>query len=195
MYRKFEFKGKTFFLFPQVYYPAEDSFLLAENLIVGENDRVLDIGTGCGLQAIMAAKISKHVVATDINPYAIENTKYNAHLNNIKIETRLGDLFEPIKEKFDLIIFNPPYLPSESNSDSFEEKAWNGGLEGRLILDRFLGQFCNYLNPNGRIQLVQSSLTNIDQTLNKLKALNFNTDVIAQKKFFFEKLVVINAQK
>lgn len=195
MHRKFEFRGKIFTVFPKVYYPAEDSFLLAENLIVRENDRVLDIGTGCGLQAIMAAEISKHVIATDINPYAIENAKYNAHLNNVEIETRLGDLFEPIKEKFDLIIFNPPYLPSESNSDSFEEKAWNGGPEGRSILDRFLEQFCNYLNPDGRIQLVQSSLTNIDQTLNKLKALNFNTDVIAQKKFFFEKLVVINAQK
>ena len=195
MLRKFEFKGKTFVVFPKVYYPADDSFLLAENLEIDKQNKVLDLGTGCGLLAIIAADTAQHVIAIDINPLAIKNTKYNANLNKTKVETLLGNLFDPIKGKFDLIIFNPPYLPSEMNSNDIEEKSWNGGMNGRLILDQFLKEVDNFLESDGKIQFVQSSLANIDQTLEKLKSLNFIPKIIARKKFFYEKLVVIKAWK
>lgn len=75
-------------------------------------ERTLDLGCGCGIQALLAARHSQHVIATDINPAAMRYTEFNAQLNNIEnVECRLGDLFEPVaNEKFDLILSNPPFV-------------------------------------------------------------------------------------
>jgi release factor glutamine methyltransferase len=113
--KKLFFNDHAFYVSKDVYEPAEDTFLLAENLSVRENDVVLDIGTGCGIFGILAAKKAKQVVATDLNPYAVDCAKMNARLNKVadKIELLVGDLFQPIKqnEHFSLILFNAPYLP------------------------------------------------------------------------------------
>jgi len=74
------FKGCVFYVDENVYEPAEDTFLLAENLKVEPEDFVLDMGTGCGILAVLAAKKARKVVAVDINPYAIECAKKNAVL-------------------------------------------------------------------------------------------------------------------
>jgi release factor glutamine methyltransferase len=106
--KKLFFNDHAFYVSKDVYEPAEDTFLLAENLSVRENDVVLDIGTGCGIFGILAAKKAKQVVATDLNPYAVDCAKMNARLNKVadKIELLVGDLFQPIKqsEHFSLIL-------------------------------------------------------------------------------------------
>src|SRR4030042_950814 len=126
-----------------VYEPAEDSFLFAENLVVKEGERVLDMGTGCGILGIIAAKKESEGVAVDVNPYAVRCAKQNATLNNVcsKMTFVQGDLFTPLSEKakFDVILFNAPYLPTEAaEGDSWIERAWTGGFTGSQVIDRFI---------------------------------------------------------
>ncbi len=180
-----------------VYEPAEDTFLAAENLVANEDDTVLDMGTGCGILATLAAEIAKKVVAVDINPYAVRCARRNAEINKVadKIDIRRGDLFEPVKaERFSLVIFNAPYLPSTpAESRSWLGKAWAGGTAGRQLIDRFIAEAPRYLTRKGRILLVQSSLANIDETLKKFREAGLSVQVTAEKKFFFETLVTIQA--
>jgi release factor glutamine methyltransferase len=197
--KKIFFKDYVFLVDECVYEPAEDSFLLAEQLRVEKNDTVLDMGTGCGIIAVLAEK-AKRVVAVDINPYAIKCATNNAEMNGVKekIEFRLGDLFQPIKlnENFSLILFNAPYLPSEPIEEkSWIEKAWAGGPDGRKIIDQFLVGAPNFLADGGKIQLVQSSLSDVSRTLNAFEQMKFNGEVVAQAKVPFESLIMIEAKR
>jgi len=178
-----------------VYLPAEDTFLLADNLIISEGDKVLEIGTGTGLVALYAAKIAKYVVATDINPWAVKCAKDNVEMNQAhNIEVRCGNLFQPLKnEKFDLILFNTPYLPTEEYEriDDDLNAAWDGGADGRKIIDLFLENVKDHLKDDGRVQLVQSSLSDIKKTLCKLEEKGFEAVQTASERLFFEEIVVI----
>ncbi|MCL2116781.1 MAG: class I SAM-dependent methyltransferase [Methanobrevibacter sp.] len=189
-----EFKIETDEL---VYEPSDDSFLLAENLIINKGEKVLEIGTGSGIIAIYASKMTEDIVATDINFNAIELAEKNFASNGLKnIQLFLGNLFEPVKnQKFDVILFNAPYLPTESSEilDDNLNYAFDGGLDGRNVIDKFLNQVKNHLNHGGRVQLIQSSLSNIEETLNKLNDLGFKVEITATEKFFFEEIVLITA--
>jgi methylase of polypeptide subunit release factors len=85
--------------------------------------RALDLGTGCGIQALLAARHAAAVVATDVNPRALELAAFNAALNGIEtIELRQGDGFEPLAgERFDLIVANPPYVISPDSSYAYRD--------------------------------------------------------------------------
>jgi len=188
-------------VFEDVYEPAEDTFLVADSLTDGvkEGDIVLDIGTGCGILAIIAAKKAKKVVATDVNPQAVECARLNAESNGVsnKIETRLGDLFQPIQKtkRFDVIVFNAPYLPTPPQEQkTWIGRAWAGGLTGRQIIDQFITEAPQYSKRNGKILLVQSSLANIEQTLKRFRKAYLETEIIAEKKVAFETIVVIQAK-
>lgn len=193
------FRDTVFLVDEHVYEPAEDTFMLAERLTVTEDDVVLDVGTGCGILAVLAAKKTERVVAVDINPYAIECAIKNAQTNGVEyqIQFRKGDLFQPIKtnEKFNLILFNSPYLPSEPDEEkSWIEKAWAGGPDGRRVIDRFLVDAPNYLADGSKIQLVQSSLSNVEKTIQMFKDKNLQANVAAQVKVAFESIVLIEAR-
>jgi release factor glutamine methyltransferase len=198
--KKVYFKDHVFLVDEHVYEPAEDSFLLAEKMTVTEDDAVLDMGTGCGILAVLAAEKAKRVLAVDINPYAIECANKNAEMNGAKkkIEFRHGDLFQPIKpnEHFSLILFNAPYLPSEPNEErGWIGKAWAGGSNGRKVIDRFVMDAPNFLAAGGRIQLVQSSLSDVDRTLKMFSERNLRAMVVAQVKVAFERIVLVEAKR
>jgi release factor glutamine methyltransferase len=198
--KKIFFNDHAFYVSKDVYEPAEDTFLLAENLSVDENDVVLDVGTGCGILGILTAKKARQVVATDLNPHAVDCAKMNAKLNKVadKIDIRLGDLFQPIKqsERFSLILFNAPYLPSNPDEEkTWIGRAWAGGPTGRQLIDRFISEAPQYLNKNGRILLVQLSLSNVKETLHKLGEAGLRARILAEKKVMFETIVLIEARR
>jgi release factor glutamine methyltransferase len=180
----------------QVYAPAEDTFLLADNLLVHKGDVVLEIGTGTGLVALSASKLASKVVATDINPHAIKCAQANTLLNGVNnMDIHQGDLFQPVLgEKFDLILFNTPYLPSAEDEIIGDEldAAWDGGPDGRRVIDLFLNEVRNYLNDKGIVQLVQSSLSDNKKTCQKLESMGFKVEITDSERFFFEEIVVIS---
>ena len=183
----------------EVYEPAEDSFLFAENLRVKAGARVLDMGTGSGILGILAAKQASEVLAVDVNPYAIYCAKQNAKRNSRQSNMNFlqGDLFTPLTEeaKFDLILFNSPYLPSEQGEDAtWLGRAWAGGATGRQVIDRFISQAPQYLEENGEILLMQSNLANVEQTQEKFLAYGLKTETVASLNLpFFEILFLLKA--
>ncbi|MEA1905126.1 MAG: HemK2/MTQ2 family protein methyltransferase [Candidatus Hadarchaeota archaeon] len=192
-------QNMTFVVEPEVYEPAEDTFLLACNLDVRESEHVLELGTGCGLIAILAAKAGARVLATDVNPTALRCARNNARAHNVekRIEFRLGDLFEPVNdERFDLIIFNPPYLPvsHEEELSTPLDRAWEGGPDGRTVIDRFLDELPQHLGPRGRVLLVQSSLSNVKKTVRQLEEKGFAVEIVS-KKLPFEELSLFRARR
>jgi len=199
--KKIFFDEYTFYVSKDVYEPAEDTFLLAENLVVDKNDVVLDMGTGCGILGILAAKKARRVIAVDVNPHAVRCAKMNAKLNGVteKMEMLRSDLFKSIKknEKFNLIIFNAPYLPLETREEkSWIGRAWAGGPTGRRLIDEFILQASSYLKHtcmHGRILLVQSTLSDVGETVQKLGGRRFYVRVLVQEKVAFETIVVIEA--
>ncbi|MBO8175127.1 MAG: methyltransferase [Thermococcus sp.] len=183
-------------LHPQVYEPAEDTFLLAEHLKVRKGDIALDVGTGTGIIALLMAKKAKFVLGVDINPIAVELARENARINGIKnVEFRVSDLFENVEGKFDTITFNPPYLPGEA--EELKEPidlALIGGKQGREVLNKFISQVRDYLRPNGMVQVVQSSITGVEDTIEKFIKLGFSVEITAKERYFFEEIVVITAK-
>jgi len=124
----------------KIYYPKENNFILLKEVkgYVKSYDNVLDIGTGTGILAKAASSKAKLVIATDINKDVIRYCKKTIKSKNIKFIH--FDLFNNIpKIKFDIIIFNPPYLPA----DKFGDESTNGGKYGFEILERFLKKLGN----------------------------------------------------
>ena len=198
--KKAHFRDHIFLVDEHVYEPAEDTFLIAEKMRVTEDDTVLYMGTGCGILAVLAAEKAKSVLAVDVNPYAIQCAAKNAENNGVKerIEFQPGDLFHSIKqnERFSLILFNAPYLPSEPDEEkSWIGKAWAGGPNGRKILDRFVTDAPKFLAEGGRIQLVQSSLSDVNRTIEMFSELDLQATVAAQVKVAFESIVLVEAKR
>jgi release factor glutamine methyltransferase len=191
------FADSVFKISENVYVPAEDSFLFAENLKVTGGCKVVDMGTGCGILGVIAAKKADRVVAIDVNPYAVKCAKNNAEINGVgnRVSFIQGDLFAPLRNRkeFDLILFNAPYLPSEeTEKDSWMGWAWDGGVSGRTVIDRFLWEAPKYLKPGGEIMLMQSTLSNVEQTLRNLEQRGLEANVIAKQDLpFFESIVLV----
>ena len=198
--KKLTYNNRTIFVFPKVYVPSDDTYLLAKYVKPNTDDVVLDVGTGSGILAIHASEHAKSVIATDINPHAIRCASFNIKLNRLngKIEVRQGDLFKSINanELFDLIIFNPPYLPvKEGEGKEWLEKAWSGEVEGREIINQFLEEFRYFLNKKGRVLMLQSSLSDMNETNKILQQQGFRTELLEEKKLNSETLTVLRATR
>ncbi|MAG60603.1 hypothetical protein CL619_02335 [archaeon] len=162
-----------------MYQPAEDSELLAEVVKKKAFGRVLDMGTGSGIQAFTAAKVPsvRSITAVDINPGAVKQVSLEAKKGNLsKFKVIESDLFSNVEGQFETIIFNPPYLPQDyletikGKKKAVEDLALYGGKKGYETIVRFLNQVSKYLARNGKILLLFSSLSGkekIEETIEK----------------------------
>lgn len=173
----------------KIYEPAEDSFLLASvlkkyipELLEKNSDlKVLEIGCGSGIQIenILELRVKRNnIFCCDINPEAIEDCK------ELGVHCFESNLFENIEGTFDVIIFNPPYLPKDENEPEDSQLATTGGKQGSELVNKFLKDAKKHLEKEGEIFLLTSSLTeNID-------FLGYDLELVASKKIFFEELFV-----
>ncbi|MEM2948201.1 MAG: class I SAM-dependent methyltransferase [Candidatus Anstonellales archaeon] len=187
-------------IFENVYEPAEDSYMLAEHAKKLKG-KILDMGTGCGIVALTNAKHNpkNFVEGCDINESAVRNAEHNARVNGIRnVRFFVSDMFNavPKNKKYNWIVFNPPYLPTEKN-EKIKGKlnyAFDGGRSGRKILDRFLKECRMHLENNGGVMLISSSLSGHEKTIGMLKRMGFEVEILEEKKFFFERLYAVRAK-
>jgi release factor glutamine methyltransferase len=170
---------------PGVFQPHSDSLMLAERLRnepLPTGARVLDLCTGSGVLAISAAQGGRwRVTAVDISRRAVLATRLNARLNRVTVRALRGDLFAPITpERFDLIVSNPPYIPSVEDQlpDRGPSRAWEAGPRGRVFLDRICAQAPAHLNPGGVVLLVHSSICSEQATIDALSAQGLNAQIV-----------------
>ena len=191
---RIKYREMIFWIPDGVYPPAEDSFLLAEAIKDARGDKAVDVGTGCGIQAIILSKNCKRVVATDIDSKCKAAVIINSILNNVSPpEFRLGDLYEPLEpdEKFDIIVFNPPYLKEEYKVSIPESRWWSGGKNGRAIVRRFIKGLRNFLSPDGEAYLVINDNPPLEGTLKMIREERLNRKVINEVKVAFDKIYVL----
>ena len=172
----------------QLYQPEADTYLLldAARKELIPDDRVLEVGTGSGLIACELAE-NAAVVATDINPHAA----HCAHSGGVEVVQ--CDLFAGIRGMFDLILFNPPYLPTqpEERIDDWLEYALDGGETGRAVIGRFAAEAGRVLAPGGRILLLVSSLTGLRQVNELFSRHGFSSRTVVQQVVEDEVLYVV----
>lgn len=170
-----------------VYNPSDDSLLLLRAVEVRPGDSLLDMGSGTGILGIHAAKAGAKVVCADPNPHAVDCTRRNAARNNIRLEVVRSDLFESVSGLFDVIAFNPPYLPGKQSSTSWIERSWSGGEEGSELTIRFIEDAWRHLLPGGKIYVILSSVGGFMSVLKSAKA-RYSSDMLEEHHMFFESL-------
>ena len=177
-----------------VYQPAEDSYLLADAACdrladAEESDRVLEVGTGSGYVAgRIDEETDARVVAADLNPHAVRQARDEG------LEAVRADLVSPFADDaFGAVAFNPPYLPTDPDNewDDWMERALSGGEDGRAVIDPFLANVGRVLAPGGRVYLLVSSLTGVDEVVEEAGEHGFSAVAVADESFPFETLTVL----
>jgi len=172
---------------PGVYWAEDDTDLLIGVMRRGDfavARHVLDIGTGSGALAIAAAKAgAASVTAVDLSVRSVIATWLNNRLHRAGVSVRRGDLFAPVAgRRFDLVVANPPYVPSDSTELPRHRiaRSWDAGPDGRALLDRICAGAPDVLATDGVVLLVHSELCATQATLDALTAAGLKARVLAQ---------------
>lgn len=178
-----------------MYEPAEDSYLLAEQVRRYAFGNVLDVGTGSGIQAQIASELKKvaSVLAVDIDADVVKKLK--KEIKNNKIKVKKSDLFSTVKGRFHTIVFNPPYLPYDRREPKDSQLATTGGKHGYEVLGKFLLAVNDHLAKNGICLIVFSSLTNKAKIDELLDDSGLESEQLSEKKIGFETLYVYKIQR
>ena len=150
----FAWRGCVFRVPDGVQPPKAGSLFFCRHLAARPGERVLELGAGLGLGAVLLARQGAAVVATDVVPAAVEAVRLNALLNGVTVDARLGDCYAPVAgERFDLVCTNPPQMPTPPGRgrDDAAAAADNGGADGWALLDRVIAGARGHLRPGGRL--------------------------------------------
>jgi release factor glutamine methyltransferase len=164
--------------------PKAGSLFFCRHLTVAPGERVLEIGAGLGLAAVLAARAGARVVATDIVPEAVDTVRVNAMLNGVAVDARAGDGYAPVAgERFDLICTNPPQMPTPPARarDDAVAAADNGGLDGWELIDRVIAGAAEHLAPRGRLVFSIFAFLGRKKAFAKLEAAGFVPAIIASE--------------
>jgi release factor glutamine methyltransferase len=179
----FEYLGRTIVVPPDVMPITGTSHLLGEAVLaeVRPSDRVLDMGTGSGVNAILAASESNDVVAVDVNPLAVEAARQNAERNGVadRIDVRHSDVFENVDAEFDLMIFDPPFRWFAPR-DLFERASTD---ENYTAMTTFFLDAKRYLRPRGRMLLFFGTSGDLPYLRHLIAETGFDVEVLAQLDF------------
>lgn len=179
--------GRPLVRLPAVYPPSEDSMLLAD-VVAAESlagARVLDLCTGSGVVALSAMRGgAEHVDAVDVSRRAVLAARLNLWGNGGRSRVRRGDLFAAVPDgRYDLIVSNPPYVPSKDDAlpTRGAARAWDGGRDGRSVVDRICDEAPARLRPGGRMLLVHSDVADPDRTVERLQRTGLDVAVVARR--------------
>lgn len=173
-----------------VYVPSHDSRLLIETALgqhsLHPGTEVLDLCCGSGVVGIAAAMRGGRVDAVDADRLAVVAARRNSLLNGVQMSVRQGDLFSPVEEmRYDLILSNPPYVPTPSRG-SFGRFGWSdGGPDGRFLVDRICLSVDRHLAPGGELLMVHSSLSNTERSLEMLNDSGLDAEIVAEREIPF----------
>lgn len=173
---------------PGVFTPRSDTWMLANVMRREQPPRdadVLELGTGSGAVGVAAAQSgARSVTVVDVSRRALVTAAINARLNGVRVKPRRGDLFAPVAgEQFDLIVSNPPYLPSDDIPTRGASRAWQGGgANGRGLLERICADVASHLRPGGTVLLVHSSVNDVQRTLEALEAGGLEADILHEER-------------
>ena len=215
---KITYKNILIEILEEVYEPAEDTFLLADctvsvlsELLKSRDEETewkgLEIGCGSGF----VSKFAEHyvpalqMIGLDINPNAVSCSRGNG------VRAYQSDMFEIFDKKgktttleleipaegFDVILFNPPYLPTADDEriDGWINYAFDGGPSGRDSIDRFLAAAGNYLAEDGIILMLISSLTGVEEVSAEFEKNGFFAERVGETKIDFESLFVLKGKR
>jgi release factor glutamine methyltransferase len=164
--------------------PKAGSRFFCRHLSIRGGERVLEIGAGLGLAAVLAARAGAIVVATDVVPGAISAVRANAALNGVAVDARLGDCYAPVAgERFDLVCTNPPQMPTPAGADREDPQAAadNGGPDGWALLDRVIAGATQHLAPRGRLVFTIFDFLGLKTGLAKVETAGLVPSVLARE--------------
>jgi HemK-related putative methylase len=185
-------QGTPFVVIPSVFnpkVPRTGEFLASQldGRLVNRDAEVLDMGTGSGVCAVFAARHARRVVAVDVNAEAVRCTGINALMNHLehKVDVRHGDLFAPVlAQRFDLILFNPPFLLGAPRDD--RDRAWRSSD----VAERFAAGLGDHLKPGGFALVLLSSFGDAPLFLEEFRRRGFAVSVLARRRFINETLAI-----
>ena len=159
--------------------------------LIDTETSVLDMGTGSGVCALLAARHARRVVAVDISAAAVRCTRLNALLNQVedRVDVRHGDLFAPLAgERFDLVLFNPPFYLGVPKDD--RDAAWRSSDTAQ----RFAVRLADHLAPGGVALVLLSSFGDACAVFeSELRANRFRLEIFARRRFINETLTILRA--
>jgi HemK-related putative methylase len=184
--------GLPFMVTPSVFnpkVPRTGRFFAShiDTRLVSAETEVLDMGTGSGVCAVFAARHARRVVAVDINLAAVRCAWINTLLNNLehKIEVRHGDLFAPVRgERFDLILFNPPFV------QGIPKDTRDGAWRSNDVAERYAAGLRAHLKPGGTALVLLSTFGDGRVFLREFHRQGFEIDVFAERRFINERLTL-----
>ncbi|MFH0905813.1 MAG: HemK2/MTQ2 family protein methyltransferase [archaeon] len=203
---KLEFNKYVLDLEPSVYLPSDDTYLLLDVLKqeigLSSINNAIEIGSGSGVISLFLYDYASKIYAIDINKDVINSlNKLKEKYKLYNLEIINSDLFTKVPKdlEFDLIVFNPPYVPTNKEITgkeiAIEDLSTIGGIKGREIIVRFLGQLQGFLSEKGVCFLLISSHNEPEFIYNLIKQLNLDYVICKSERLFFEQLIVIKIFK